>query len=77
MDKIRFGIVGYGVQGNAYSKILTGTPMFPGNPVTYQSEHAVLGAISDTDPGRQEAAAKDFPGVPVYADYKEMIASGS
>ena len=77
MKKLRYGIVGYGVQGNAYAKILTGTPMFPGNPVTYQPEHAVLGAISDTDPARREAAAKDFPGTAVYADYKQMIASGN
>ena len=76
MDKIRYGIVGYGVQGTAYAKILTDTPMFPDSPAGYQPEHALLGAICDADPARREAAAGDFPDIPVYADYKELIASG-
>lgn len=33
MDKkIRYGLVGFGAQGGAYAKILTGTSMYPGFP---------------------------------------------
>ena len=77
MDKIRYGIIGYGTQGTAYAKILTGTPMFSDSPAGYQPEHAALGAICDADPARREAAARDFPGIPVCADYRELIASGN
>ena len=77
MDKIRYGIIGYGTQGTAYAKILTGTPMFSDSPAGYQPEHATLGAICDADPARREAAARDFPGIPVCADYRELIASGN
>ena len=36
-----------------------------------------MGAICDNDPAKREAAAAKFPNVPIYADYKEMIASGN
>ena len=77
MNKIRYGIVGYGAQGSAYTKILTGSPMMPGFPAAPAPEHCALGAICDVDPAKREAAAKAFPDTPIYADYKEMIASGN
>lgn len=78
MDKkIRYGIVGYGAQGSSYCNILTGTPMFPGMPVGYRPEHAELGCVCDIDPVKRETVKEKFPGVPVYEDYKEMIASGN
>ena len=77
MDKIRYGIVGFGAQGGSYCNILTGTPAFPGMPAGYKPEHAVLGAICDTDPAKREAAKAKFPETPIYEDYKEMITSGN
>ena len=32
MDKIRYGIIGFGAQGSSYVNILTGTPAFPASP---------------------------------------------
>ena len=32
MDKIRYGIIGFGAQGSSYCNILTGTPAFPASP---------------------------------------------
>lgn len=78
MDKkIRYGIVGFGAQGSSYCNILTGTPMFPGMPVGYRPEHAVLGCVCDIDPEKRAAVKEKFPEVPVYEDFKEMIASGN
>ena len=78
MDKkIRYGIIGYGAQGSSYVNILTGTPAFPGFPAAAIPANCELGAICDTDPAKREAAAVKFPNVPIYADYKEMIASGN
>ena len=77
MDKIRYGIIGFGAQGASYVNILTGTPAFPGFPAAAIPPHCELGAICDNDPAKREAAAAKFPNIPIYADYKEMIASGN
>ena len=45
MEKVRFGIIGYGVQGKFYSAILTGGEM-PGIGRIPQPEGCVLSAIS-------------------------------
>lgn len=77
MDKIiRYGIVGFGAQGSSYCNILTGTPAFPGFPAADIPAHCALGAVCDIDPAKREAVKAKFPNIPVYEDYKEMIASG-
>ena len=76
MDKIRSGIIGFGAQGGSYCGILTGKPAFPGMPAAQIPPHCELGAICDNDPAKREAAKEKYPNTPVYADYKEMIASG-
>ena len=45
MEKIRFGIIGYGVQGKFYSAILTGAEL-PGIGRIPQPEGCVLSAVS-------------------------------
>ena len=77
MDKIRYGIIGFGAQGSSYVNILTGTPAFPGFPAAAIPANCELGAICDIDEAKREAAAAKFPNIPIYADYKEMIASGN
>ena len=78
MDKvIRYGIIGFGAQGSSYCNILTGTPAFPGFPAAAIPANCELGAICDIDEAKREAAAAKFPNIPIYADYKEMIASGN
>ena len=76
MDKIRYGIIGFGAQGSSYCNILTGTPAFPGFPAAAIPAHCELGAICAIAAAKREAAAAKFPNVPVYEDYKDMIASG-
>ena len=76
MDKIRYGIIGFGAQGSSYCNILTGTPAFPGFPAAAIPPHCELGAVTDIDPAKREAVKAKFPNVPVFEDYKEMIASG-
>jgi len=74
---IRYGIIGYGSQGSAYCNILTGTPAWTGFAAAPIPEHCALGAVCDIDPAKREAVKAKFPNVPIYEDYKEMIASGN
>jgi len=66
-EKIRLGIIGLGAQGGMYAKFIA-DGMVPSMSI---------GAIADIDPDRQEFAAETYPGVPVYADYLEMMDSGN
>ena len=77
MDKIRYGIIGFGTQGSSYCNILTGTASFPGMPAAAIPPHCALGAICDIDPAKREAAKAKYPDIPVYEDYKDLIASGN
>ena len=77
MDKIRYGIIGFGAQGSSYCNILTGTPAFPGFPAAAIPPHTALAAVCDIDPAKREAVKAKFPEVHVFEDYKEMIASGN
>lgn len=68
MEKVRFGIIGIGQIGTVHVKNLLGGKV----------ENGVLGAVCDIDPEKikwvheQENGA----GVPGFADYHEMFASG-
>ena len=62
---MRLGVIGYGVQGGSYIRRI----------VDGDVEGMVLGAVCDVDPQRREAAAE--LGVPVFADYRELLASGA
>jgi predicted dehydrogenase len=66
-QQIRLGIIGLGAQGGFYAKAIADGLV--GN--------MTIGAICDTDPAKEQRAESQFPGVPFFADYKEMIASGS
>jgi predicted dehydrogenase len=65
-DTVRLGIIGLGQQGGLYAKLIT-EGMVP---------HMTLGAISDADPAKREQAQQTYPGVPVHADWRAMLASG-
>ena len=69
MDKVRFGIIGFGKQGSYYARLLTrGRWQVPG---------AVLGAVCDVDEKRRDSARSGLPGsVSVFGDYREMFESG-
>ncbi len=66
MEKcVRFGVIGYGVQGSFYASVLSEKPF-----------GCCLAAISTTDPAKGERIRQAYPGVLLYADWKDMITSG-
>ncbi len=65
MNKVRYGIIGLGVMGTGHAKYLSAG----------EDPNAVLAAVCDNNPSALEKAEKTF-GVPGFADYKEMYASG-
>lgn len=75
-DKIRFGIIGVGGQGNNYACFLSGrdNPNMP--HATLNLEHCALGALCDIDPKRKEFCEQNYPEYPFFSDWKEMVASG-
>lgn len=75
--KIRFGIIGLGAQGGSYTRFLTNAPApYPGITVAPCPENCCVGAICDNDPAVEEKYRKDFPQLPFYSDWKELILSG-
>lgn len=70
MEKLRFGIIGFGVQGKTYCDLLTGQGMAAG------PEHGVLTAISTSDGEKAAQITARYPGVRVFSSWKEMIESG-
>ncbi len=78
-NKIRYGIIGVGVQGGSYAGILSGKakPMAPGMPVVACPPHCALGALCDIDPAKEAMCREKYPEYPFYKDWKEMVASGN
>lgn len=66
MDKLRYGLVGVGVQGKTYAKFLTEGKI----------EHGTLGGLCDIAPEVIEYCKENYPEIPIFTDYKEMIKSG-
>lgn len=66
MEKLRYGIIGFGAQGGAYANFLAAGSVAKGT----------LGAICDTDPSKKAAALEKYPDVPFFDSYIEMMESG-
>jgi len=66
MEKLRYGIIGFGAQGGAYASFLSAGKVAKGT----------LGAICDTDPLKKAAANEKYPDVPFFDNYIEMMESG-
>ena len=73
MDKIRFGIVGMGVQGSLYANILTGASI-PYMPAIDIPENCVLTAVSSRSEKAREFASH-LSNVTFFYDWKEMLSS--
>ena len=73
MDKIRFGIVGMGVQGSLYANILTGASI-PYMPSIDIPQNCILTAVSSRSEQAKEFASH-LPDVVFFYDWKEMISS--
>ena len=68
MDKVRYGIIGIGNMGTTHAEYL-----FNG-----EIEGATLGAICDLKQSRLDWAREKFgPELPLFKDYKELLASGT
>ena len=66
MKKVRLGIIGIGIETEAYVKFLRAGKV----------KNMVLGAICDIDPARKMMCASNFPEIPFYDDYIDMLESG-
>ncbi len=75
MDTIRFGIVGFGTQGSTYCHLLAGVPLYPGMEASAPAGCA-LGAVCTSSGEKKAVIEAKFPGVAVFENYEEMLASG-
>lgn len=66
MQTIRIGVVGIGNMGSAHARCIWEGKI----------EGLRLAAVCDIDPVKRAWAAAQFPGVPVFAAHRELIASG-
>lgn len=73
MDKIRFGIIGMGVQGKLYASILTGAAL-PQIGQLPRPKNCVLTAVSSRSEATKMLA--ENMGAAWFADWKELIRSG-
>ena len=64
MKKVRYGIVGFGHQGEYYANILKD------HGLSFDSE---VVSICDIDEGKRKKAKELFPNVKIYEDYKALI----
>lgn len=76
-DKVRFGVIGLGTQGGSYTRFLTNTAVGqPGMTIAPCPEHCTLGAFCDNDPAKEAKYRADYPDIPFFSDWKELITSG-
>ncbi|MCR8657684.1 Gfo/Idh/MocA family protein [Paenibacillus endoradicis] len=66
MTKVRLGIIGLGAEGSMYAKHIA----------SGQVTNMEIGAFSDPAPGKREFATENYPGIPFYENYIEMLDSG-
>ena len=64
-DKVRLGIIGLGAQGSMYAKFIK-SGMVP---------NMEIGAICDPDPEKAPIVEAEYPGVPFFTDYLELLDS--
>jgi len=64
--KVSLGIIGLGAQGGMYAKFIK-DDMVP---------NMEIGAICDIDTSKKDIVESDYPDVPFYEDYIEMMESG-
>lgn len=64
-SKVRYGIIGLGKMGSTHAKKL----------IKGRDKNGVLTAACDIAPDRLEWARKNLKEVPLYSDYKQLIAS--
>jgi predicted dehydrogenase/sugar phosphate isomerase/epimerase len=68
LKEVRYGIVGIGKQGSLYCRFF--------QKLHHKLKGTKLTAVCDIDPTRREWAKKNLPGVKVYDNYQDLLASG-
>lgn len=71
MEKLRFGIIGFGIQGEFYCNLLAG------QSAAAAPEHGRLTAIATSDPEKAEQIAARYSGVKVFQSWKDLVKSGA
>ncbi len=66
MDMVRVGIIGIGNIGTAHANYVGGGKI----------EGAQLVALCDISPERQQYCKDNYPEIPIYTDYRDMLSSG-
>ncbi len=66
MDKVRVGIIGIGNIGTAHASYVGGGKI----------EGLQLAALCDISPERQQYCKDNYPEIPIYTDYQDMLSSG-
>ncbi|CZQ92985.1 Hypothetical protein Tpal_1570 [Trichococcus palustris] len=69
VEKVKLGIIGYGAEGGMYAGFFRSKD-------ARLNENIELVAICDNDPAKKEKVAADFPGLPFFDNYMEMLESG-
>lgn len=75
MEHIKLGIIGLGVQGGLYTRILMDDQP-EGRFKAYKPNNVVLGAFCDIDPEKKAQYTASYPDIPFFDDWKEMVDSG-
>ena len=75
MDFIRLGIIGLGVQGGLYTRILMDDQP-EGMFKAYKPNNVVLGAFCDIDPEKKAQYTAKYPAIPFFDDWKALVDSG-
>ncbi|MBV7340079.1 Gfo/Idh/MocA family oxidoreductase [Chloroflexi bacterium TSY] len=77
MNRVKLGIIGFGMQGQFYANLLTGQSPFPGMPSSGIEPEAIeLGGLCDIAPAAKAKCAEQFPDTPFFQEWQEMVTSG-
>ena len=68
-EKVKLGIIGYGAEGGMYAGF------FKNNDERLNDDIELV-AICDNDPAKKEKVAADFPELPFFDNYMDMLESG-
>ncbi|OUL09961.1 Gfo/Idh/MocA family protein [Trichococcus shcherbakoviae] len=69
VDKVKLGIIGYGAEGGMYAGFFK-------NNDERLNDNIELVAICDNDPAKKAKVAEDFPGLPFFDNYLDLLESG-
>ncbi|PTQ85688.1 putative dehydrogenase [Trichococcus patagoniensis] len=68
-EKVKLGIIGYGAEGGMYASFFK-------NNDERLNDNIELVAICDNDPIKKAKVAEDFPGLPFFDNYMDLLESG-